>query len=115
MLVPLETLSGWPQVPEPTTLQVLILLVGFPLLVFIIVVAINKIVQSIHAARGDDFHTSDPFWVRDHESAELEAAGANPGGAASDHVGEAGPATTGDGETEGDDAGEHVGGAGARW
>jgi hypothetical protein len=113
--VPLETLSGWPQVPEPTALQMLALTVGFPLLVFLIVIAINKIAQSIHAVRGDDFHTSDPFWVRDHESAELVAAGANPGGAASDHAAEAGPATTGDGETEGDDAGEHVGGAGARW
>jgi hypothetical protein len=113
--VPLETLSGWPQVPEPSPLYVLLLFVGFPLLVFLIVIAINKIVQSIHAARGDDFHTSDPFWVRDHQTAELEAAGANPGVAASDQTAEAEPATKGDGETEGDDAGEHVGGAGARW
>ena len=108
--MPLETLSGWPQVPNPPVLWSLLLFVGFPILVFIIVITINKIAQSIHAARGDDFHTSDPFWVRDHETAELEAAGANPGSEASDQVEDAEQATTG-----GDETGEHVGGAGARW
>ena len=120
MLVPLETLSGWPQVTNPTPLQVLLLLVGFPLLFFFIVIAINKIVQSTHTAHGDEYDTSDPFWVRDHESAELAPAGANPGTEAygrdadqamareaqQDSVSE---------EVDGDDTGEHVGGAGARW
>jgi hypothetical protein len=98
-------------------LQVLVLLVGFPLLVFIIVIAINKIATSIHAARGYDIHASDPLWVSDQEAPELEAAGANPGV-------EAGEQTLGrgaemalavEGDVEGDDTGEHVGGAGARW
>ena len=134
MLVPLETLSGWPRVTNPTPLQVLLLLVGFPLLVFIIVIAINKIAQSIHAARGDDYHTSDPFWVGgDQASGELEAASANPGVEAGDQTqaegttqahahepeealaAEADRISAGEGDVEGDDTGEHVGGAGARW
>jgi hypothetical protein len=117
MLVPLETLSGWPQVTSPTPLQVLLLLVGFPLLVFIIVVAISKIATSIHAARGDDIHANDPLWVGDHESAELEAVGANPGPETGEQTsaGAAEEALAVEGDVEGDDTGEHVGGAGARW
>jgi len=117
MLVPLETLSGWPQVTNPTPLQVLLLLVGFPLLVFIIVIAINKIVTTAHARRGDVIQASDPLWVGAHQSAELEAAGANPGPGASDEApaGDAEQVPAGDRDVEGDDTGEHVGGAGARW
>jgi hypothetical protein len=109
MLVPLDTLSGWPQVQNPTVLQSLLLLVGFPVLVFLIVIAINKITQSIHAARGHDVQGSDPLWVGDHGSAELESASANPGTEAGEQT------ETGEADIEGDDAGEHVGGAGARW
>jgi hypothetical protein len=108
--------------------------VGFPILVFLIVIAINKIVQGIHRSRGDDYHTSDPFWVKDHESAELEAASANPGTEAIDQAqaegttqayahepeeaalaAETDSTSAGRGDVEGDDTGEHVGGAGARW
>jgi len=109
MLVPLETLSGWPQVQNPTVLQSLLLFVGFPVLVFLIVIAINKITQSVHAARGQDLQSSDPLWVGDHESAALESASVNPGTEAGQQI------ETGEGEIEGDDTGEHVGGAGARW
>jgi hypothetical protein len=117
MLVPLETLSGWPQVTNPTPLQVLLLLVGFPLLVFIIVVAISKIATSIHASRGDDIHANDPLWVGDQEPAELEAARANPGPEAEEQAsaGAAEEALAVEGDVEDDDTGEHVGGAGARW
>jgi hypothetical protein len=120
MLVPLETLSGWPEVPTPSILLSLAIFVGFPVLVFLIVVAINKIAQSIHGGRGDDYQTSDPFWVKDEESAELEAAPANPGteayGRDADQAmaREAEQASVSE-EVEGDDTGEHVGGAGARW
>jgi hypothetical protein len=109
MLVPLDTLSGWPQVQNPTVLQSLLLLVGFPVLVFLIVIAINKITQSIHAARGHDVQGSDPLWVGDHGSAELESASATPGTEAGEQT------ETGAADIVGDDAGEHVGGAGARW
>ena len=109
MLVPLETLSGWPQVQNPTVLQSLLLFVGFPVLVFLIVIAINKITQNIHAARGHDVQGSDPLWVGDHESAELESANANQGTETGEQT------DTGEAHIEGDGTGEHVGGAGARW
>jgi hypothetical protein len=116
MLVPLETLSGWPQVPNPTILASLAIFVGFPVLVFIIVVATVKIGAAAHAGR-DDIHANDPLWLGDHESAELEAATANPGIEASDQAStsDAGQAPPGEAAAEGDDTGEHVGGAGARW
>ena len=68
--MPLETLSGWPPAENPTVLQTLVLLVGFPILVFLIVIAINKIVQTIHATRGDDPRTSDPLYMVDARTGE---------------------------------------------
>jgi hypothetical protein len=128
MLVPLETLSGWPASPDPSTLQVLGLLVGFPLLVFIVVIAIAKIGTAAHAGRGDSIQASDPLWVGgEQQTGMLEAPSANPGTEASDEGSpadaeqafardaEQAPAGDGDGDGEGDETGEHVGGAGARW
>jgi hypothetical protein len=109
MLVPLETLSGWPPAENPTALQTLLLLVGAPLVVFLIVIAINKIVQGIHRSRGDDPRTSDPLYVVDARTGEAKLVDANPG----TDLGQ--QALVGSSEIEGDDAGEHVGGAGARW
>jgi hypothetical protein len=109
MLVPLETLSGWPPAENPTVLQTLVLLVGFPILVFLIVIAINKIVQTIHATRGDDPRTSDPLYLVDARTGEAKLVDANPGTDAGQQ------ALVGSGEVEGDGTGEHVGGAGARW
>jgi hypothetical protein len=115
MLVPLETLSGWPQVPDPTILQVLGLLVGIPLLIFLIVIAIARIGTAAHARRGDIIQASDPLWVGAHESSALEAAGANPGAGEQAAVAAAGDEQVEGEEVKGDDTGEHVGGAGARW
>jgi hypothetical protein len=126
MLVPLETLSGWPAAPDPSPLEVLVLLVGFPLLVFIIVVAISKIGTAAHAGRGDLIQASDPLWVGgEQQTGVLEAPSANPGTDASDEGSPAGAeqalardaqqAPAGDRDSEGDETGEHVGGAGARW
>jgi apolipoprotein N-acyltransferase len=112
MLVPLETLSGWPQVQNPSPLFFLGLLFGVPILVFIIVIAINKIVTAAHARHGEDVHSNDPLWVGAHQPAEVGTAGANPGVEGSDQVAEV---TAGEANVEGDDTGEHVGGAGARW
>jgi hypothetical protein len=108
MLVPLETLSGWPRVENPPALYSLLLFFGFPILVFLVVIAINKIVQTIHATRGDDPRTSDPLWVGAQESAEIEPI---PDSKPSEQT----VTTTGGSDVEGDDTGEHVGGAGARW
>jgi hypothetical protein len=124
MLVPLETLSGWPAAPDPSTLEVLGLLVGFPLLVFIVVIAIAKIGTAAHAGRGDAIQATDPLWVGgEQQTGVLEAPSANPGTEASDEASsadadqafarDAEQAPAGDGE--GDETGEHVGGAGARW
>jgi hypothetical protein len=124
MLVPLETLSGWPAAPDPSTLEVLVLLVGFPLLVFIVVIAIAKIGTAAHAGRGDVIDASDPLWVGgEQQTGVLEAPSPNPGTEASGEgssadaerpfARDAEQAPAGDGES--DDTGEHVGGAGARW
>ncbi len=122
--MPLETLSGWPAAPDPSTLEVLGLLVGFPLLVFIVVIAIAKIGTAAHAGRGDVIQATDPLWVGgEQQTGVLEAPSANPGTEASDEASpadadqafarDAEQAPAGDGE--GDETGEHVGGAGARW
>ena len=61
--------------------------VGFPVLVFLIVIAINKIAQNIHAARGArrPKPATRSGWVT-IESAELESANANPGTEAGDQT-----------------------------
>lgn len=41
MLVPLETLPGWPAAPEPSALQLLLLLVGAPLLIGLVVAGMS--------------------------------------------------------------------------
>src|SRR4029450_11701331 len=124
MLVPLETLSGWPQVQNPSPLQVLGLFVGFPLLVAIIVIAIIEIGARAHAGRGDSIQASDPLWVGgSQETGALEAPSANPGTEASDEVAAGGAEPTSArlveqapaGDGEGDETGEPGGGAGARW
>src|SRR4029450_8903884 len=87
MLVPLETLSGWPQVENPSPLQVLVLLVGIPLLIAIIVIAITEIGARAHAGRGDSIQASDPLWRGGtQETGPLEPPGATPGTEASDEV-----------------------------
>jgi hypothetical protein len=84
-------------------------LFGAPIVVFLIVIAINKIVQTFHATRGDDPRTSDPLYMVDARTGEAQLVDANPG----TDLGQ--QALVGGGEVEGDDTGEHVGGAGARW
>ncbi len=106
--MPLETLSGWPQVSDPTPLQSLILLIGIPLLIAVIVIAIIELGARARARRGDITEASDPLWVGAQESAEIEPI---PDSKPSEQT----VTTTGDSDVEGDDTGEHVGGAGARW
>ena len=106
--MPLETLSGWPQVSDPTPLQSLILLIGIPLLIAVIVIAIIEIGARARTRRGDTTEAGDPLWVGAQESAEIEPI---PDSKPSEQT----VTTTGDSDVEGDDTGEHVGGAGARW
>lgn len=109
MLVPLETLSGWPRVSNPTPLQSLTLLIGIPLLISVIVIAIIEIGARARARRGDITEANDPLWVGAQESAEVEPV---PDSKPSEQPT---VTTTGDSDVEGDDTGEQVGGAGARW
>ena len=63
MVVPLDTLAGWPEATSPTALQVLGLLVGLPAIVFVIVFGWAKIANLIRAGRGEDVTGTDPVWL----------------------------------------------------
>jgi hypothetical protein len=100
MVVPLETLAGWPPAPPPTVLQTLGLLIGIPLLVFLVVIAISKIVTNIHASRGTGLPPIETMWVGGkHGPVDIEPT---PDEA---RALESGPPQTAD----------QTGGAGARW
>ena len=62
MVVPLETLAGWPEAQPPTVLQTLGLLIGIPLLVFLWC-RVPKIVTNIHASRGTGLPPIETLWV----------------------------------------------------
>ena len=111
--MPLETLSGWPQAPNPTILQSLALLVGIPLLIAIVVIAMIEIGARARRGREDPALTSDPLWVGAQESAQIEPVSDSQEAKTTDQA--AAEVTAGERNAEGDDAGEHVGGAGARW
>jgi hypothetical protein len=75
MLLPLDTLAGWPAAKPPTVLQSLGLLVGAPLLVAIIVFAIAKIGTTVQANRGETPSAADSVWLGGREAGgEIEAA-----------------------------------------
>src|SRR3712207_2968471 len=63
MLVPLETLPGWPNVEEPSVLHVLALLVGAPLLVILVVAAITRIHHAVKGNVGTPAVANQPVWV----------------------------------------------------
>jgi hypothetical protein len=123
MLVPLETLSGWPRVENPTVLFSLTLFVGIPLLIAVIVIALIEIGAKARARRSDNIDASDPLWVAAQESAELVPISDSKGAEAEAEVtaetsaaGVAAGTSAGGTNVEGDDTGsEQVGGAGARW
>jgi hypothetical protein len=97
MLLPLDTLAGWPAAKDPTVLQTLALLVGAPLLVALVVFAIAKIGTTVQANRGDVPAVADSVWVGGRQAGgEIEAA----------------PELHGQGAEDDD---QTPGGAGARW
>jgi hypothetical protein len=113
MLVPLETLPGWPRVDNPSPLASLGLLIGLPLVVIVIAFAVAKIGNTVQASRGTANTDTEPVWVggptrpniegprRDQAAIEAEQAASLPGSSV---------ATDADAES-----GQDVGGAGARW
>ena len=75
MLVPLDTLAGWPAAQEPTALQSLGLLIGLPALVIVIAFLVAKLGTSFQAKRGNTPTVADSVWVGGREAGgEIEAA-----------------------------------------
>lgn len=101
MLVPLETLPGWPQVTDPTLLEELGLLIGLPLVVFIAVCAIAKIGNLRKAAHRGEDEAVDPVWVGGPTRPDIEGPAHDQAQLEADEVA--------------DKPGTEVGGAGARW
>jgi hypothetical protein len=91
MLVPLDTLAGWPPAPDPSWLQVFALLIGAPLVVIVLVIAIAKISNTVGAGDAHE-EVTEPVWVGDRPEQKTDA-----------------PAI------EGSQATSDSGGAGARW
>ena len=64
MLVPLDTLFGWPQAPAVSALEVLGLLAGLPLVVILLVFAVAKGDAVMKASKnGPGPLPSDPIWM----------------------------------------------------
>lgn len=86
MLVPLDTLAGWPPAPDPSWLQVLGLLIGLPLLVIVVVIALAKIFNA--AGKGDAHQeVTEPVWVGGRPEQKTESPAAIEGGQASESGG----------------------------
>ena len=106
MLVPLETLPGWPEVRSPSLLEVLGLLVGAPLLVVAIVAVLTRVHHAVKGNMGTPDVANQPIWVngRRIEPAAQEQSSRDSIEAGRRAVTE---------RAEDDDA--STGGAGARW
>lgn len=104
MLVPLETLPGWPVAADPSPLQVLGLLVGLPLVVVVIIAVITKVNQMMRVSRGEPTQVTDPMWVGGLDRPEIE-------GPRHAEVVDDAKQITASSDTPGTD----VGGASARW
>jgi hypothetical protein len=123
MLMPLDTLSGWPAVQDPSALQVIGLLAGWPLLVILIVFVIAKIGTAVQASRGTNIQVTDPLWVGGREgegSAEAAAiaAGERESAAIASSERDSAAVESGERDSAAVESGEResdVGGAGARW
>jgi hypothetical protein len=96
-IVPLETLQGWPEVADPTPLQSLALLVGAPLLVTLVIIALVQIRHSLTKRYGA-------------ESSESAWAGTRPEAVATAGV----PPTSMD-TSKAEGPPESTGGASGRW
>jgi hypothetical protein len=70
MVVPLQTLPGWPTVPTPSVLGMLALFVGFPVVVWLIVTALVKLRARRRVATTPATTASaDPLWLRGEDPA----------------------------------------------
>ncbi len=99
ILVPLETLSGWPSVANPSPLEVLALLVGAPLVVVAAIFLVSKLRPESRSGHGTSAEDADPVWVGAPDRREI---GVDEDAQAAIEAGH---------QTEPEDAG----GASARW
>ncbi len=113
MLVPLETLPGWPPVADPSPLQTLGLLVGLPLIVIVAAFAVAKIGNTVKASRGTTNSDTDPVWVGGPTRPEI--SGPEHSAAVEQANGMAELPGTDIENDSGVVGGRDVGGAGARW
>lgn len=101
MLVPLETLPGWPPAPNPPALLSLAILIGIPAVAFILIAIFGKISASASKASGGLVSSTDTVWL-----------GASPKSLGTD--GDEKPAIEAAKASTSTGAGE-IGGASARW
>ena len=80
MLVPLETLEGWPAAPDPSPLEALGLLVGFPALATAIIAALVLLAARSERKRGTEGTVAEPVWLggQDPADAHGDAATVEP-------------------------------------
>lgn len=63
LLVPLETLPGWPVATAPTLLQALGLLIGIPALAAVVIAGLAKISAVISTNRYSQDQVPDSVWM----------------------------------------------------
>jgi hypothetical protein len=102
MVVPLETLSGWPEVADPTALQTLAILVGFPGLAFVVIFTLGKASALISANKRQSLAVTEPVWLG---RGQLDAGSVEAGSSAAELT--TGPTAA--------TVSAEVGGASARW
>lgn len=101
-IVPLETLAGWPEAPNPSPLVSLGLLIGIPAVGALVIIALVNIRAKLVGDYGAQMHAA--AWSGDHPHAQM-AAGVPP--TAIDTSSAEGPPA--------EQKGEQTGGASARW
>ena len=75
MLVPLETLQGWPSAPDPSVVHVLGLLFGLPILLGLVIAGLSYVGTGSDLRRfGPAIHPVKTF----ADPAAVDAAGAGP-------------------------------------
>lgn len=115
MLVPLQTLPGWPAAPDPSTLHVLALLVGGPLVVILLVALIARVHHAVRGNVGVPAVANQPIWVNGER---IEPATQDDGSRAAIEAGHHAVSTSLGAQPDGTatrDEAETTGGAGARW
>ena len=122
MVLPLETLPGWPDVETPSFLEVLGLLVGAPLLVVLIVAVITRVHHAVKGNVGTPAVANQPIWVngrrieaaaQEQSSRDSIEAGRQVASDREDANDQKGADDQNDADDQKDDASK--GGAGARW